>query len=682
MCEEIRGMKHFGRRVLLIVLAAMVGLGSQVIPGITGNARGEAYGATMISSKLTKSVSVKQGDEDVVVMVSIENKDAKSFTFNGATLSVSPASNVVVTNGMTGTVTLEKGEKTTIPFYLDIGRYAPTGKRSLSLVLRSDGTVVHENVALGSMVIYEKLGTPENGTGNYVAALDMVHYTNPEEGFFYGQDNTLIIQINNFGNTIVKNAVLTLTLPEGITINNGSNSANLGYLSTSSTKETTFHIAVEDGAESKTYGITGKLTGLDYSNQAVSEEKIFYIPVTGSGGSLKNLEITNIHLPDSVEGDTPFSLSFEVKNQSSASVRNIKVSVEVPEGILNKTKNSFVESQIDGNSNASYSVTLFAEDGAKEKSYPIKITVSPSDDSDSGTTIVQYASVYVGGTGGSKTPQLMIESYHYGGSYVQAGDQFPLDLSLYNTSKNHSISNIKVTVTSEDGTFIPVNSSNSFYVDEMEKKGHWVHSLLLSAKPDAEQKTTALTIDMSYEDNEGNQLTSKDTISIPVMQETKLEVDEIVAPPDLYAGMQTGISVEFYNMGKTVLNNLRVVAEGDFDTVESTSYYAGNMESGKSDSYDFSFIPRASGEMKGKLIFTYEDASGDVQTLEKPFVFQVMEEVPYIDEEMPMTQPEGQAVGKIPFVLGGILLIGMGGIVTYWKIRKKKKLIREMEIDE
>ena len=78
-----------------------------------------------------------------------------------------------------------------------------------------------------------------------------------------------------------------------------------------------------------------------------------------------------------------------------------------------------------------------------------------------------------------------------------------------------------------------------FFIDSIEKTGYKEHGLFLSVKPDAEQKTTSVNINMTYEDRSGNTYNATDVISIPVMQETRLVVDDIIAPPELYAGMQT-----------------------------------------------------------------------------------------------------------------------------------------------
>jgi uncharacterized membrane protein len=678
-------MNSKSRKAFLVFIAVVMALGVQVLPVGFGSGQGNpVYGGTMwINSKVIGSASAVQGDQNIVVTIEVENKENGNFTFDSATLGLSTTKDVTISGGSTGTITLTKGQKATISFYLTVGRFAVSGSRTMSLILRNAGTTVHENGSIGRFTIYDKVADPNNGTGTYAAVLDITHYTNPEGGFDAGQDNTLILDIINNGNTIIKNAELSLTMPDGLSMNNASNSLAMGYISTGSRKEVSFPIAVNADAQSKNYAITAELTGLSFNNSAVSLKKTFYIPVNGSGTSIKSAEIANISVPGQVSGEEEFILSFDVKNENSAALKNVKINVDVPEGLLNKTKSTFIEASIPAGSSKTYSVTLFAADGAKEKTYSMKISLSSSAQTESTDAVTQYASVYVSGVAGAKTPQLMVDSYSYGGTFVQAGDEFLLELSLYNTSSSHTISNIKVTVNAADGEIIPVNSSNSFYIDKLGKKERINQVLYLSVKPGAEQKTTPLNVKMSYEDGAGNPFTSEDIISIPVMQDTRLEVDDIIAPPELYAGMQTGVSVQFYNTGKTILNNLRITAEGDFDTPESTSYFVGNMEGGKSDSYDFSFIPRKGGTMEGKIIFSYEDASGNVQLLERPFSFQVMGEMPVFDEGMmPEDIANGGGGSKAPWIILGVLALLTGGGVFAWRKIRKKKMNREMEIDE
>lgn len=668
------------RKVLLILLAVIMSLGIQAAPvGSFFGSGSQVYGAVYAKSELVGSPSAVQGDENVAVTIEVQNKDNKDFTFDSATLALEYTDKVTITGGSTGTITLTKGEKTNLIFYLSVGRFANTGSRGMSLTLRNDGVSVHENQSVGLFRIYQKVGT---SSGDYVAALEISHSIRPEGGFSSGQDNTFLVEVKNYGSSVVKNAEITLTLPEGLSVYNESNSASLGSLSKEASREASFPIVVDDDAKSKNYAIVAKLTGLDYSNRAVSVEKTFYVPVNGSGVSVKNAEITNISVPSDVDGGDEFTLSFDVQNKNSADLKNVKVDVEIPEGLLNKSRNTFIESSIPAGSSKNYAVTMFAADGGKDKTYTLKISLSSADSAENTSAVTQYASVYVGGAGSEKTPQLMVDSYSYGGTFVQAGDEFLLELGLLNASSSRNISNIKVTVSSEDGSIIPANNSNSFYIEKLGKKEQINKALMMSVKPAAEQKTTPLTVDMSYEDGSGNAFTSKDIISIPVMQETRLEVDDVIAPPELYAGMQSGVSVQFYNMGKTTLNNLRVTAEGDFDTPESTSYFVGNMESGKSDTYDFGFIPRKGGTMEGKIIFTYEDAAGDQQVFERPFSFEVQAEMPVMEEMPPEDAAAAGGGSKKLWIILGVLVCFVGIGIFVWRKIRKRKLNREMEIDE
>ena len=681
------------RKLLTVVLTAVMTLGIQsVIPAdnldIGHFSSGNVVYAdnpvnVSLSVERTSGNSAKQGEERVPVIIEIKNTGSREVEFDSAELKLDEPDSIAVTGGETGNVTLGSEDEDTITFYLNVGGNAETGSRDMELVLKSGTGEAEETVytkQLGIFRIGEKLATTSGDRGTVVSS-DIVHSISPSGGFSPGQDNVLTLNLKNIGNTVIKNAVLSLTLPEELSVYNSSNSANLGYISVGSTRDVSFPITVDEDAVSKNYAVTVELSGLSYYNDEVSSDKTFYIPVNGSGGSLKNAEITNISIPSEVSGDDEFTLSFDVVNQSGANLKNVKINVDVPEGLLNKTRSAFVESSIPAGSSRNYSVKLFADDSAKEKAYPIKISLSSSASISESDAVIQYASVYVAGISGEKTPQLMVADYGFGGTYVEAGEVFSLDLGLYNTSSAHDISNIKVTINSEDGSIIPVNSSNSFYIERLDKKERTDYSLMLSVKPTAEQKTTALNVDMSYEDGSGNTFESKDIISIPVMQDTRLEVDDVIAPPELYVGMQSGVSVQFYNMGKTVLSNLRVTAEGDFDTPESNSYFVGNMESGKSDSYDFSFIPRAGGTMEGKIIFTYEDASGSEQVLERPFSFEVMGEMPVFNE-MPPEEMGDEGNGKLKWIIGAVILaLAVIGVII-WRKRRKKKINQEMEIDE
>ena len=126
-------------------------------------------------------------------------------------------------------------------------------------------------------------------------------------------------------------------------------------------------------------------------------------------------------------------------------------------------------------------------------------------------------------------------------------------MSLLNTSSYATVSNIKVSLVSDDGVFSPVNSSNTIYIESIGPKESIQNVFTLTPKRDAEHKTYGISVNIEYEDDKGNQYNSKDIISINVIQQAKLVLGDLILPPEVYVGQTFPVSIEFYNMGKTTL---------------------------------------------------------------------------------------------------------------------------------
>lgn len=673
-------------RILTYLLILLMVIG---IPLLTGTAE-KVSGAENVQIKIeqTGGYFAVQGDRNVPLKVRVTNNSNETVSFTAHTSLEQTSGRLTEPSPNEASILLDPGKSTELVFAIDIADNAPLDLNKINILLidqgENKGDILRSKSV--SINISKKSSTSTSDpSGNALPLADLVHSLSNGDAIVAGVDNELTLAFRNKGNTVMKDTKVKLVLPEGISINNASSTLSVGYLNIGSSKTVVFPLTADTDLDSKNYPVTVRIEFFDSKNNAQSIEQTLYIPVQASGSSsMEDIAITNISVPAKAQAGDDFTLSFNVVNQGDLATGRLKITAEVPDGLANRTKNIFLEQSIAKGQSRSYSVTYFSEDGAAEKNYPIMITVEPASGGDAADTMIQYTDVFIenGGSGSIKTPQLMVSNYSYGGSFVHAGDEFRLDIGLNNTSSSHTLQNIKVTLESGDGTFIPVRSSNSFYIDRIERNGYADYSLYLSVKPDAEQKTTSINVNMSYEDTSGNAFSANDIISIPVMQETRLVVDDIIAPPELYAGMQNGVNVEFYNMGKTTLNNLRIYTEGDFDTIESNSYYVGNMEPGRSDSYNFSFIPRSSGVMGGTVFFTYEDASGDQHVIEKQFSFDIMDMPVWNEEPFPIEDDMGgKKTPWLPIAAGAAAVAVIAGIVL-WKRHRKKKMNREMEIDE
>ena len=629
------------------------------------------------------STSGTQGSKTTVIY-KIKNERDYAIVVKNMQLEVSGAG--IEASQNTGELTINQNEETSVSFTLTIGRNASLGDRTIQFKadMERAGGVSLGNLTsrLENFTVYEKFATDGHEVG-WVAAVDVSHTIKPASGFTVGGNNKLSLTLYNYGNSVVKNGSVKITLPEGLSINNGSNQANIGYLSTGQKQTVDFPISVEDGTQSKNYPIEVTVQGQDFMRGEVKGSKTLYIPVVGAGKEdIKNdLNITNVTAPNVVAEKSTFNVSFSVTNSGKTKLRSIKITAEPAEGLLNRSRNIFVDS-FDPGQTKTYTISYFAKETKEGKSCAIKINAeSTNSDAKNAAQVSQYAVVTVEASAddGVKKPQLMVDGYTYGGTAVQAGGHFILNLGILNTSTKE-LANIKVSLTDEGGVFVPAGGSNSFFIDKIRGKAHYTKSMAFDVKPQAEQKTTSMTVKISYETKDGEALESSDVIAIPVTQRTRLVIDDFVPPQEAYVGSPVSCELQFYNMGKTVLNNLKINCSGDFDVTQSNSYYAGNMEAGKSDTYSFTVVPREVGTVTGTVSFTFEDSEGESQIIEVPFEFEATKE--QIIDDNDDNQKDNQKKAPWSLIIFGIIVASLIISVIVVKKIRKNKMHKDLEIDD
>ncbi len=243
-------------------------------------------------------------------------------------------------------------------------------------------------------------------------------------------------------------------------------------------------------------------------------------------------------------------------------------------------------------------------------------------------------------------PKLMVSNFYTDTTEVKAGNVFDFTFEILNTNESIAAKNIKVTVTGATGTFSVTSGGNSFFVQEI-NPGETA-AITINLKANAAVTTGAYPISVRIEyEYEGMPMTdgySGETVE----EEILLQVKENLRPSieNVYVGWGTVIvnqaasmNFEFYNMGKSTLNNTYVTIEGDFILANgSNSYYIGNIAAGMPEYVEFDVIPLIEGDAVGKMILHMEDSNGDEVTLEKEFTVYVMGDVlledPYSDPDI------------------------------------------------
>ncbi|WP_300408469.1 hypothetical protein [Lagierella sp.] len=290
-------------------------------------------------------------------------------------------------------------------------------------------------------------------------------------------------------------------------------------------------------------------------------------------------------------------------------------------------------------------------------------------------------------------PKLIIDNYSLNPKMVEAGKEFTLNMSFFNTNSSYSVRNIKISLnneTSGSGTngetvggsvFIPVGSSNTFYINRIAPGRSVSKSMKMSVVPNAQAQNYVITANFEYEDKEGNEFTASEIIGIPVVQQAKVSFGEVTTNPGM-AGEPATVDMDFFNTGKDTLSNFMVQVQGDgFSLDGSSNYFVGNFAPGASDHFSTTIIPTESGTINGKVLVTYEDSTGQSHTEEKPFNM----EASTMDEstEVPPEMEEGNStnsLGKLPIILGGLIILGIIIGIIYKKKKDAKKKGSDLQI--
>lgn len=298
---------------------------------------------------------------------------------------------------------------------------------------------------------------------------------------------------------------------------------------------------------------------------------------------------------------------------------------------------------------------------------------------------------------GANTPKIMIESYETDPETVQSGVPFTLKLNLFNTNRDKSVRNIRVSLTADAAesvpvstgnsenpmqsalsggggggasAFTPVGSSNTFHVESIAPRKYASKELTLTTAPDSVAKTYSITANFEYEDKEGNPYTSSEIIGIPVVQKSEIQLGNFtIDTAGAAVGMPIPVSLEFINTGRSNLGNVMVKVRGNF-TPDTSTYYAGTIQAGASETYNVNLTPEKSGEQTGEIIITYDDPTGKTQEVIQPFSVNVEEEAPVTEEEM--SEDNGS---NLPMIIGlsGFFLVIAALAFFLWKKRKNKK---------
>ncbi len=389
------------------------------------------------------------------------------------------------------------------------------------------------------------------------------------------------------------------------------------------------------------------VTYTDEKGNILSLTNTVYVDVkaTATSGST-DIVISNVtQSPQQPEAGDKVVVTFDVKNKGSVTVKDLKISTEgltsatfIP--VLSEPYQYFEE--LEAGKAVQVKIPLIVSETIVEGVNTITVKYSYS--GGEGTAVIPILNVKNDEVSISK-PKIIVSKYYADVEELRAGAAFNFTFDLYNTNGRVAAKNITVTLSQADNIFSPTQGSNSFFIEKINPGETVSKTLEMKVKSDATTKAYPLdiTIDYEYDGAEPNPTTGEigesktEKLNLQAVENARPVVDNV----NVYSweGMVTAgnpayLSFEFYNMGKSQLNNVIATVEGDFTKSDGNMYFIGNVAAGTSSYVEFEAIPNMEGTANGVLKITYEDSNGDTIDFTKEFTADVMG-APIIDPSMP-----------------------------------------------
>ncbi len=372
-----------------------------------------------------------------------------------------------------------------------------------------------------------------------------------------------------------------------------------------------------------------------------------------------------------------FELFIMVKNQGQLSARDISISLEglSSEAIsLSSGSPSQYFDDLEAGTERKVRYMIKAVPNLLDDSYPVILKAGYTDQTGAEYSTEQeiLLKVRAAEVSGEEKPMIVLKHYQTSPLQVLAGENFTLYMDFFNNS-TESINDIKVilniTESSKAGNvFSIVDAGNTFYIDSIGPQQTEQRSLQLHTDQDEKPESYQIIVTMKYKDPEGIECTSSDMMNIMVKQLSLLEVGNIRSTGDMKPGKLVNVYCTYYNTGRTLLTNLIIKMEGDFEVTDEL-VYIGDMEKNSSGYYHGTIKPQKTGEITGKLIFSYQDQAGEPLVLEEPFTMNITEETA-ASSTADTGEQDNSGLGFwyiiIPVVVAGAATAG-------WQIQRKNQ---------
>ena len=274
-------------------------------------------------------------------------------------------------------------------------------------------------------------------------------------------------------------------------------------------------------------------------------------------------------------------------------------------------------------------------------------------------------------------PRIIISGYTSVPEDIKAGDTFTLTLHIENKSTKTAVSNMKITLASADGEFVPTSGSGTLYIDKITAGETADISIEMKAKGSLDTNNYTLTVTTDYEDKYNMVYQDVTNLSIPVKQVANVSITEqSISSDSIVVGQKANVMFSVNNKGKSVLYNVNVSVSGK--GIDESTYFMGNIQAGATGYADLLVKGIEANTEDGiiKAVISFEDSEGNVEEIVEEFELAVIEveDTEIVDDGIAVPPEIDNASGMIlpiAVVAGVVLLIVI--VVVAKKMKKKKE---------
>ena len=457
-----------------------------------------------------------------------------------------------------------------------------------------------------------------------------------------GAKVTVKAVIRNYGSSKANNVTVKLddasVAADGFYKNYFTESIFVGGIKADGKIDAKIPLVVSDTATNGNKKLNLILAYEDTNGKKYTSNITIYPEVIGaSTTSDSGLLITNVvQSPEKPVAGDNMSVTFNLNNTTKTDITQIKIALQGLDGStfipVDSEPYQYIEKIAAGKSKK-ITIPLTVSEKISEglNNLAVKVTYAGSTATDATTIPIKNVQ---NDLGTNSKPKLIISKYTVDQDQLRAGSTFNFTFDLYNTHSSVAAKNITVTLTQADNIFTVTQGSNSFFIDKIGAGETVEETVELKVKSDATTKAypMKITIEYEYEGIKANPetgevgVTRTSDINLQAVENSRPVVDNVNVyswDGSVVVGNTATLSFEFYNMGKSVLNNVVATVEGDFTKADGSMLFVGNVEAGSSKYQEFDVIPNVEGTAKGTLKVSFEDSNGDKVEFTKDFEAQV-----------------------------------------------------------